>query len=84
MQPQEQLRERIEQQVERRRQWLALQHEPVRQRVLEVARDQDALLRPAAVGDDADGPDRGQPDLGQRAEQPVLAFASRGGSSLSA
>ena len=55
-----------------------------RERVVEVAGDQDRVEVRAAVGDDADGLDDGHLVGGERAQQPVLARASSTGSSLSA
>ena len=74
MQAHEQLRERVEQQVERRGEDGTRQHEPVRQRVLEVAREQHRLVARAALADDADRLDRRQTELCERAQQPVLAL----------
>jgi len=70
----EQARERVEQQVERRGQDGPREHEPVWQRVVEVARHQHRLRAGAAVADDADRLDGRQAELGERAQQLVLAL----------
>ena len=59
---------------QRRREHGPRQHEPVRERVVEVARQQHRLVARAALADDADRLDRRQPELGERAQQPVLAL----------
>ena len=47
---------------------------PERERVVEVARDQDRVEVAAAIGDDADGIDHRHLVGGERAQQPVLAL----------
>ena len=73
VQAHEQLGERVEQQVERRGEDRARQHEAVRQRVLEVPREQHRFLARAALAGDAHRFDHGDAHAAQRAEQPVLA-----------
>jgi hypothetical protein len=74
VQAHEQLRERVEQERQRRREHSAREHEPVGERVLEVAGDQNRLVARAPLARHADGLDRRHPDLAERAQQPVLAL----------
>jgi hypothetical protein len=76
VQPDEELGEAGADRLLRARQGLALEHEPVRERELEIARDQHRRQL-AAVGDDADHLDRRHLRLLERREQPVLAPRER-------
>ena len=77
MEADEGLDERVEERVLRGRADPAREHEPVRERELEVARDQDRLQllagRRVAVGDDADRLHDGHFLVLERGQKPVLA-----------
>ena len=76
VQADEGLDERVEERVLRRRPDPPREHEPVRERELEVARDQDGLellaARRVAVGDDADRLDHRHLLVLELGQQPIL------------
>ncbi len=84
VQAHEQLRERVEQEIERRRENRARQHEPVRQRVVEVTREQHRLLaRPRALTTPT-ASTAGRPSSASARSSRYSRCARRGGSSFSA
>ena len=75
MQPHEQADQRVQQSIAEVRdgQSAARQQAAVRQRVVEVARDEEPVAAARAVGDDGDDGRRREPILGEAAQEAVLA-----------